>query len=136
MIRTFIAFIFLIPALSVVAAAEPTYYAEIGDDGIVIRVIVADKKFIESGAAGNKSRWVETSTRSGLRKNFASPGYIYDKTRAAFIAQKPYPSWVLDEPTARWKAPVNQPSDGKAYGWNENSRKWIELEAPAEGIRR
>ncbi len=118
------ALVILLALTALARAAEPTHYAEVGPGGVVIRVIVADKKFIESGRVGDKSRWVETSPSGAIRKNFAGPGSIYDATRDAFIPPQPFKSWVLDEMTARWKAPVERPQDGKIYGWDESTRKW------------
>lgn len=60
------------------------------------------------------------------RKNYAGIGYIYDSVRDAFIPQKPYSSWVLNEDTCLWDAPVSYPTDGKQYTWNEETKSWIE----------
>ena len=54
-------------------------------------------------------------------------GYTYDKTRDAFISPKHYPSWLLDEATCQWAAPVAYPTDGKDYTWNEDTTNWIEV---------
>jgi hypothetical protein len=63
-----------------------------------------------------------------FRKNYAGIGYTYDETRDAFIPPKPnYPSWVLNEDTCRWQAPVPYPTDGNKYSWNEEILNW-ELE--------
>ena len=62
-----------------------------------------------------------------FRKNYAGIGYTYDQTRDAFIPPKPYNSWVLNENTCLWDPPVEMPSDGKLYEWNEDNKTWIEL---------
>jgi hypothetical protein len=62
-----------------------------------------------------------------LRKNFASVGYQYDQQRDAFIAPKPFNSWLLDEDKAEWKAPVDMPTDDKKYTWNEDTLAWVEV---------
>ena len=62
---------------------------------------------------------------NGFRKNYAGIGYTYDETRDAFIPPKPYDSWILDEETCRWQAPVPYPTDGLLYGWNEETIQWI-----------
>ena len=67
-----------------------------------------------------------------FRKNYAGPGMTYDQTRDAFIAMKPYPSWVLDEDTCHWKAPVAIPDASKQYDWNEDTQAWVEWENPGE----
>ena len=61
-----------------------------------------------------------------LRKNFAAKGYSYDRVRDAFIPPKPFNSWVLDETTCWWEAPVAYPSDGKEYNWDEDNTQWVE----------
>ena len=63
-----------------------------------------------------------------FRKNYAGIGYSYDKTKDAFIAPKPYSSWILNESTCLWKAPVDYPTDGKLYTWNEETVTWIEMD--------
>ena len=110
------------------------YYAKI-ENGIVATVIVAEE-FHDTMADG---QWVQTSrnTRGGIhydpnsnepdggiafRKNFASIGYTYDEGRDAFIPPKPYDSWILDEPTCTWEAPVPRPEGD--YMWNEQTKTW------------
>jgi hypothetical protein len=78
--------------------------------------------------------WKQTSynTHSGLhdkggipfRKNHAGIGYTYDEDRDAFIPKKPYNSWLLNETTCNWEAPVAKPNDGKKYNWNEINQNW------------
>jgi hypothetical protein len=59
-----------------------------------------------------------------LRKNHAGIGYTYDEDRDAFIPKKPYNSWILNEQTCNWEAPVAYPTDGQRYQWNENLANW------------
>jgi hypothetical protein len=59
-----------------------------------------------------------------LRKNYASIGMTYDEDRDAFIPKKPYNSWVLNEDTCLWEAPVAMPTDGGKYTWNETNQTW------------
>ena len=59
-----------------------------------------------------------------LRKNYAGIGYTYDETRDAFISPKPFDSWILNETTCLWEAPVEYPSDGQKYLWNEELGTW------------
>jgi hypothetical protein len=68
--------------------------------------------------------WKQTSYNGNIRKNYAGVGYTYDEGRDAFIAPKPYASWVLDETKAQWKAPVAMPTDDKRYTWNEATTSW------------
>ena len=63
------------------------------------------------------------------RKNFAGIGFSYDATRDAFIPPKPYPSWVLDDFSCLWEAPVPYPTDGGMYTWDEDTQSWVEVSA-------
>jgi len=71
--------------------------------------------------------WKQTSYNAKIRKNYAGIGYTYDKCRDAFIPPKPYNSWLLDEDTCQWKAPVAMPTDSKIYKWNESITNWEEV---------
>lgn len=62
-----------------------------------------------------------------FRKNYAGLGYTYDAVRDAFIPPQPFPSWVLDEFSCLWNAPVPYPTDGKRYSWDEDTQSWIEV---------
>jgi hypothetical protein len=116
-----------------------SHFAEIGADNKVIRVIVAEQDFIDSGAVGDPKNWIQTSynTYKGshrlggtpLRKNFAGVGYKYDKERDAFIPPKPHDSWVLNEETCDYEPPVPLPQDAdmKNYGWSEKDRAFVEV---------
>ena len=65
-----------------------------------------------------------------FRKNYAGVGYTYDYDRDAFIPPKPFNSWVLNETSCLWEAPVPMPTDGKRYTWNEETVSWDELQTP------
>lgn len=118
-----------------------SHFAQIDENNIVTQVIVAEQDFISSGAVGDPSKWIQTSynTQAGehklggtpLRKNYAGIGYAYDATRDAFIPPKTYESWVLNEDTCLWEAPVAMPSDGKAYQWDEGTTSWVEIVLPS-----
>jgi hypothetical protein len=60
-----------------------------------------------------------------LRKNYAGIGYLYDEAKDAFIPPKPFPSWLLNETTCLWEAPVSHPNDGQLYLWDEESLSWV-----------
>ena len=105
-----------------------SHFAEIDNNNIVQRVIVAEQDFINSGAVGDSFRWVQTSYNNNFRKNYAGKGYTYDKTRDAFISPQPFPSWLLDEDTCRWDAPTPMPDDGKMYDWDEDTTSWVIVE--------
>jgi len=59
-----------------------------------------------------------------FRKNYATIGGKYDEIKDAFIAPRPYNSWILNEETCQWEAPVAYPEDGQRYLWNETTRQW------------
>lgn len=77
---------------------------------------------------GSEFEWKQTSYNANIRKNYAGIGYSYDEQRDAFIPPQPFASWVLDENTCQWKAPVSKPDDQKFYQWDEPSLSWIELQ--------
>jgi hypothetical protein len=66
-----------------------------------------------------------------LRFNYAGIGYTYDEDRDAFIPPKPFESWVLDEDTCLWEAPVAYPEDGGVYSWDEETTNWILIPEPS-----
>ena len=70
------------------------------------------------------SIWKQTSYNGAFRKNYAGVGYTYDNALDAFIPPKTYPSWILNEDTCQWEAPVAEPDDGKRYDWNEETTSW------------
>ena len=107
------------------------------NNGIVEQVIVAEPEFFKTFVDSSAGEWIQTSynTHGGqhpegrpLRKNYAGIGFTYDKDRDAFIPPKPFDSWMLNEDTCLWDAPVPMPEDGKEYKWNEETITWIELE--------
>ena len=103
-----------------------SHFAKLNNN-IVTEVIVSEQDFINSGAVGDSFLWVQTSYSGSFRKNHAAVGYTYDKSKDAFIAPKPYPSWVLVEDTCQWKAPTDMPDDGKRYEWDEDTTAWVEI---------
>jgi hypothetical protein len=107
------------------------------NNGIVEQVIVAEPEFFQTFVDSSPGQWIQTSynTHGGqhpegrpLRKNYAGIGYTYDAQRDAFIPPKPFASWVLNEDTCLWDAPVAYPDDGKKYQWNEDTQAWVEVE--------
>ena len=78
------------------------YFAEVDQDGVVQRVIVADQSFIDSGLVGDPVNWIETDMDGAQRKNYAGVGYSYDSTRNAFVPPKLGTSWVLNEEKCQW----------------------------------
>jgi len=62
--------------------------------------------------------------RKALRFNYAGIGFTYDEERDAFVPPKPFESWVLNEETCLWEAPLPYPDDGGSYSWNEDLLAW------------
>ena len=114
-------------------------------DGKVTQVIVAEKEFFDTYVDSTPGEWIQTSynTRGGvhygqdgnpdggvaLRGNYAGIGYTYDRTNDVFYAPQPYASWVLNNTSWTWEAPVAMPTDGKKYAWDEATTSWVEVPA-------
>lgn len=121
-----------------------SHYAKVVN-GIVSQVIVAEADFFKTFVDTSPGQWIQTSynTRGGqhydpttgaqdtstatpaLRGNYAGIGHTYDATHDVFYAPQPYPSWVLDNTTWLWNAPVAYPTDGKQYKWDEPTKSWV-----------
>ena len=131
------------------------HFAKLGVGNIVERVELVSNDIATTEQVGvdflnnlykTRDVWKQTSynTRGGVhltggtpfRKNYAGVGYIYDETRDAFIAPKPsYPSWVLNETTCQWEAPIPMPKltqeqidNDSGYEWNEENQSWDFIE--------
>jgi len=76
----------------------------------------------------NTSGGVHSSGGTPFRKNYAGIGYTFDEARDAFIPPKPFASWVLNEDTCLWDAPVAMPNDGGFYNWDEEAGNWVAVE--------
>lgn len=116
------------------------HFAEIDQNGIVLRVVVVSNQDTSDASGVEKEyigaafcerllggTWKQTSYNGNMRKNYAGIGYTYDAQRDAFIPPKPYPSWILNEQTCLWEPPVAMPDDGKLYQWDEATTSWVEL---------
>ena len=114
-----------------------SHWAEVDENNIVIRVTAGDNDD-PNGDEGYQwlldnlgGTWVKTSYNArggGFRMNFAGPGYLWDEANDRFIAPSPFPSFILNEETATWEAPIPYPLDGKPYSWVENEVNWQEIE--------
>lgn len=119
------------------------HFAKLDENNVVLEVHVVhnnellDKNGVEQEHKGidfliNWSNgylaWKQTSYNANFRKNYAGVGYTYDSQRDAFIPQQTYPSWVLNEDTCRWEAPVPMPEDGQMYIWDEPTTSWVVTE--------
>jgi hypothetical protein len=116
------------------------HFAKI-EDGVVTQVIVVDNKDCADASGVEKEyigaafcerllggTWKQTSYNGSIRKNYAGVGYTFDAARDAFIPPKPYNSWVLNEDTCLWEAPVAYPTDGERYSWDEATTAWVVVE--------
>ena len=117
------------------------HFAELDENNIITRVIVvhnnelldkneneSEQKGIDFCVAHYGGSWIQTSYNANLRKNYAGIGFVYDPIRDAFIAPKPFESWVLNEETCGWNSPIPYPSDGYLYLWNEETTSWNKVE--------
>jgi hypothetical protein len=105
-------------------------------DGKVIQVIVAEQEFFDTFVDSSPGTWIQTSYNTHgnqhpegrpLRGNYAGIGYTYDAINDVFYAPQPFPSWILNNTTWLWEAPVAMPTDGKVYKWNESITNWEEV---------
>ena len=130
------------------------HFAKLDENNVVIFVTVGrqedDGKEAELTArTGDLYKQTSYNTRGGVhydpttgepsedqskafRFNYAGIGFIYDEARDGFIPPKPFDSWVLDEATCLWVAPVPYPEDGKVYRWDEDTVSWVEV--PGETV--
>ena len=119
------------------------HFAKLNNNNIVIDVQSVHNDTATDEAAGitflnnlyrTSDTWKQTSYNTKgnvhklggtpLRKNYAGIGFTYDEDKDAFIPPKDYPSWILNETTCLWEAPVTRPDDGKYYIWNEDTTSW------------
>ena len=106
------------------------HWAEIDENNIVLRVLVGDNND-PNGDEGYQwlldnlgGTWIKTSYNNNIRKNYAGIGFTYDEQLDAFIAPKPFDSWILNQESCRWQAPIPYPTDGFSYSWNEADLSW------------
>jgi len=119
------------------------HFAKLGVGNIVLEVHVVSNDVATTEQAGRdflnniyntNDTWFQTSynTFGGehrlggtpFRKNYAGIGYKYNQTRDAFIPKKPFNSWILNETTCQWEAPVALPDTENRYNWNEETTSW------------
>ena len=123
------------------------HFAKIDNLGTVVFVTVGrdeDNELELCARTGDTYRKTSYNTKGGIyytpnttkldndqskafRKNFAGIGFTYDKERDAFIPPKPFKSWILNEFSCLWEAPVAMPTDDKRYAWNEFAKNWDEI---------
>jgi hypothetical protein len=123
------------------------HYAKVVDSKVV-QVIVAEADFFNTFVDSSPGQWIQTSynTRGNVhylpnsqepsgqpavRGNYAGLGYTYDAQNDVFYAPKPFASWVMNESTWTWKAPVDMPTEGGPYSWDEATQNWVASTLPA-----
>jgi hypothetical protein len=96
------------------------------DNNIVTEVIVADTDFINSGAVGDPSLWIQTSYNNNFSSKYAGIGDTWDSVNEVFISPQPYPSWSLDS-NYTWQPPVAMPdeTDEVLFSWDEPTVSWV-----------
>jgi len=122
------------------------HYAFLDDNNIVVTTITGvDENLIQTDLdgrqiGGSSEAWEHfyqslpwfqglkckrTSYNGRIRKNYAGIGYTYDENRDAFIAPQPYPSWLLDEQSCQWVAPIRYPQEKGLWIWDESKGDWV-----------
>jgi hypothetical protein len=109
-----------------------SHFAELDENNIVVRVLVGDNDAPNEGydwfVENLGGIWVQTSYNANFRNKYACIGDYYIEELDAFVAPKPFASWILDEETFRWNAPLPYPTDEKSYFWNEDLLTWSEAQ--------
>ena len=125
------------------------HFAELDENDIVLRVIVVSNDDIKDANGVEREsigiafcqrllggNWIQTSYNHNFRKRYAGPGLKYDRQRDAFIFPQPFPSWLFNETSLDWEAPVPKPTDeGQltenneriGYVWNESILNWEQI---------
>lgn len=123
------------------------HYALLNKNNVVVQVIpgrdeneivdgITDWEAHYSEVTGFNCKRTSYNTADGIhqlggmpyRINYAGIGMTYDETLDGFIHPQPFASWLLNEQTGRWYAPIDYPADEKIYTWNEETLSWIEVQ--------
>ena len=116
------------------------HFAKLDENNVVTQVIVVGNRDTSDANGVEKEHigaafcerllggtWKQTSYNGNMRKRYAGIGFTYNEDLDAFVPPKRYPSWVLNNTTADWEAPIPLPDDGKTYDWNESTGSWDEV---------
>jgi hypothetical protein len=118
------------------------HFAKLDDNNVVLEINVVSNDTLDNlpypqsepkgivflaNWSGGHTNWKQTSYNASFRKFYAGVGYTYDFVLDAFIAPKPYPSWLLNTETCQWQAPTPYPSEGNMYTWDEATQSWVEV---------
>ena len=118
------------------------HFAKLDENNVVTQVIVVGNRDTSDANGVEKEHigaafcerllggtWKQTSYNGTMRKRYAGIGFTYNEDLDAFVPPKPHASWVLNNTTADWEAPVPMPTEeGKNYVWNESTGSWDEVE--------
>jgi hypothetical protein len=123
------------------------HFAKLNENNVVTQIIVvANEECVDENGQESEAQgilfcqslfggtWKQTSYNGNIRKNYAGIGYTYNADIDAFVPPQPYASWLLNEETAQWEAPVPMPEDAgtgeppKMYSWDEATTSWVEVE--------
>ncbi len=120
-----------------------SHFAQLDANNVVTQVVVIDNRDTADASGVEKEHigaafcerlfggtWKQTSYNGNIRKNYAGIGYTYRSDIDAFVAPKPFPSWILNA-NAQWEAPVAMPTDGQMYSWDEATTSW-KVNEPAQ----
>ena len=121
------------------------HFAQIGLNNKVIAVVAVDDSVLLDSENNEREDlgidylanitgwavWKQTWLDGSKRGRYAGKNYIYDEDNDIFLPAKPFPSWIIDVENSNWKAPVDYPTDGEYYVWDEPSGSWIDAEKPA-----
>ena len=126
------------------------HFAKIENNVVTQVIVVANKDTADANGVEKEyigaafceklfgGTWKQTSYNGTIRKNYAGIGYTYNADIDAFVPPQPYASWILNNETAQWEAPVPMPEDAgtgeppKMYSWDEATTSWKEMET--EGV--
>ena len=115
------------------------HFAQIENNIVTQIIVVANQDILDDNGQESEQKgidfcsnllggtWKQTSYNGKIRKNYAGIGYTYNENLDSFIAPKPYNSWILDETTCQWQAPIGYPQDDGYYLWNEETQSWDEV---------
>ena len=117
------------------------HFAKLDENNTVIDILVVRNEDIDSSNEETSGIayltnlfggiWKQTSYNNNIRKNYASIGSTYNQDFDAFISPQPYPSWILNEITCKWEAPIPMPTieigDKFTYTWNEETTSWLKI---------
>jgi len=119
------------------------HFCKLDANNVVTQVVVIDNRDTADASGVEKEHigaafcerlfggtWKQTSYNGNIRKNYAGIGYTYRADIDAFVAPKPFPSWILNA-NAQWEAPVAMPTDGQMYSWDEATTSW-KVNEPAQ----